>query len=159
MIRPTKRRSKKRRPIRQCRTTAPAALPLEEAPALTAEELLETLLERIARGGKLCREVEQQLKQHPCPELETIIKVHRVLVLGLSGEAQADPERFKLVSALMKPVLEWARLEERRKQRELAEQKYRDEVAARQAEKTAPAAPKVLTPQTLEQIEHELHLF
>ena len=59
----------------------------------------------------------------------------------------------------MRPVLEWARLEEKRKQRELAEQKRRDELAARQEEKTASAAPKVLTPETLAKIEHELSLF
>lgn len=126
---------------------------------MSPEELLERLLEQIAQGGKLCQEVERQLKDHLCPELETIIKLHRVLVLKLSGEADAMPERFKLVSALMKPLLEWARLEEKRKQRELAEQKYRDEVAARQAVGADHAAPKVLTPETLEKIERELSLF
>jgi hypothetical protein len=122
------------------------------------EELQERLLEQIAEGGKLCQEIESQLRQHPSPELETIIKLHRVLVLSLSAEAQAMPERFHLVSALMRPVMEWARLEEKRKVRELAEQKYRDEAAAQKAkEDSGPGSS--LTPETLEKIERELNLF
>ena len=125
-----------------------------------ARELQERLLAQIAEAGKLCQEVEAELSQHRCPELETIIKLHRVLALRLSGEAEAIPDHFKLVSSLMKPLIEWARLEEKRKQRELAEQKYRDELATQKAAATAQQqGPKVLTPKTLEKIEHELKLF
>lgn len=98
----------------------------ESAAALDPQELRERLLAQIAQAGKLCQEVEDQLSHYRCPKLETIIKLHRLLVLRLSGEAEAIPDHFKLVSSLMKPLMEWARLEERRKQRELAEQKYRD---------------------------------
>lgn len=128
-------------------------------PDLSPEELLESLLAQIAEGGKLCQEIDRQFKQHLCPELETIIKLHRSLVLGLCGKAHSRPKRYALVSALMKPVMEWARLEENRKRREWAEQKYREETAARQAATTERAAPKVLTPETLERIERELNLF
>jgi len=121
------------------------------------QELQELLLERILAGGKLCHEVESQLRQFPSPELETIIKLHRVLVLGLSAEAQTRPGRFNLVAALMKPVMEWARLEEKRKLRELAEQKYRDQSAAKKSEQNGPGAS--LTPGTLDKIERELNLF
>lgn len=133
-----------------------------EAPSearVSAQELQEQLLERIAQGGKLCREVEQQLKQHLSPELESLIKLYRMFVLRFCSEAQDAPEAFALASSLMRPVMEWARLEEKRKQRELAEQKHRDELAARQEAKAASVAPKVLTPETLERIERELHLF
>ena len=121
-------------------------------------ELQERLLEQIAEGGKLCRETENQLRQHPCPELETIIKLYRVLVLRLSAEAQAMPDRFQMMGALMRPVMEWARLEEKRKLRQLAEQKYRDETAAQKA-KEQRGADSGLMPETLKKIERELNLF
>ena len=125
---------------------------------MDAEELQERLLAQIAQTGKLCQEVEAELSQYRCPELETIIKLHRLLVLRLSGQAEAIPDHFRLVSSLMKPLMEWARLEERRKQREMAEQRYRDELAAQQAA-TAQQSCKALTPETLEKIERELKLF
>jgi hypothetical protein len=126
---------------------------------LDPDELRERLLGQIAQGARLCQEIERQFKQHLCPELETIIKAHRALVLQLCSEGQDLPERAVLVSALMRPILEWARLEEKRRQREWNEQRYRDESAARQAAATAKTAPKVLTPATLERIERELNLF
>lgn len=136
---------------------------LEESSTLAAPldeiDLEERLLEQIGRGGKLCREIETQLRQHPSPELETIIKLHRVMVLRLSSEAQAVPEMFKLVSGLMKPLMEWARLEEQRKTRELAERKYQDEVAAQEAAKGQEGPGTALKTETLEKIEHELKLF
>ncbi len=140
----------------------PAAVPpapSEISPALSADELREQLLEQVAEGGRLCRELETRLNQCPAPELEVLMKFYRVLVLKACGEAQAAPERLAFFSALMKAILEWARLEEKRKQRELAEQKYLDEVSARQTANSARSEPKVLTPETLKKIEHELHLF
>lgn len=130
-----------------------------EVPKPSQEELQELLLARIADGGKLCREIERQFKEHLCPRLATLIKVHRNLVLSFCSEAREMPERVVLISALMKPVMEWARLEEKRKQRKWTEHKYRDEVAARQAAASQPAGAKVLSLETLERIERELKLF
>jgi len=117
----------------------------------------ESLLERIAEGAQLCRDIEEQLREHPAPELETIIKMYRTLVLRLSAEAPAVPELRHLVSTFIKPVLDWARLEEKRKDRELAEQRRRE--AAQQKTAQAGANGSALKPETLEEIEHELHLF
>ena len=138
-------------------TVAPA--PAEIPAALSAEELREQLLEQVAEGGRLCRELETRLNQCPAPELEVLIKFYRVLVLKACGEAQAGPERLAFFSALMKAILEWARLEEKRKQRELTEQKYHDDLSAREKAEASRLGPKVLTPETLKKIEHELHLF
>jgi hypothetical protein len=126
-----------------------------------AQRLQESLLDRIERGAKLCQELEAQLRQHPAPELETIIKLHRVLVLRLSADAQAVPALLQWVTALMKPVMDWARLEEKRRERELAEQKYREQAAARLAakEKGQNSRAQALKPETLEKIERELNLF
>ena len=115
----------------------------------------------MAHGAELCDQVQTLLRNKPGPELETIIQLHRVLVLKLSAEAQGAPELLKLVNILMKPLLDWARLEESRKERELAEKKYRDQLEAQQAgkqeEQRDPDQP--LRPATLEKIERELHLF
>jgi hypothetical protein len=116
-----------------------------------AQALQETLLERIAEGAKMCREFQEQLRQHPAPDLETLIKLHRVLVLTLSADAQASPALLPLITALMKPVMDWARLEEKRKDRELAAAR----LAAKEGHDRSAGA---LRPETIEKIEHELHL-
>jgi len=156
-------------PVMRPRRRRPNAPPRFESPLTEATDpipedpraLQERLLDQIAEGAKSCQEIESRLRLHKAPELETIIQLHRVLVLRLSAEAQADPELFKLISTLMKPVMDWARLQETRKDRELAEQRYRDQVAAQKAaveqEQRGPA--EALRPATLEKIEHELRLF
>ncbi len=159
------RSSSNSRTRRRQRKPAPELLAAETRPEDPAPEdlqrLQETLLEQIAQGATVCREIESQLRKHSAPELETIIKLHRVLVLKLSAESRAAPELLHLVATLMKPVMDWARLEEKRKDRELAWQKYRDQLAAQQAAKAKenrePAG--ALRPETLEKIEHELNLF
>jgi hypothetical protein len=125
-----------------------------------AAEAQERLLDQIARGAKTCREMVEALRKCPAPELETIIQLHRVLVLKLSAEAEVVPGALQLVSGLMKPVMDWARLEEKRKERELAEQKLREQAAARLAakEKSQSGKNPALKPETIEKIEQELGL-
>jgi hypothetical protein len=127
----------------------------------TARGCQEQLLNQIEQGAKHCQEIEAQLRTHPAPGLETIIKLYRVLVLKLSAELQARPEKLALINSLIKPVLDWERLEEKRKDRELEQQKYRDQLAAKEAERTKNQAGQdgALQPKTLERIEHELNLF
>ena len=115
------------------------------------------MLAQIAEGAGLCVEVERQLSRNPTPQLETLIKLYRVLVLKICVEAEGAPSLLKLANELMRPVLEWARLEEKRKERELGEQKYRDQVEKAAREKCDGAAG-ALTPETLAKIERELKL-
>ena len=120
------------------------------------------LLEQIAAGTRHCAEVEKEFGQNPPPELETIIKLHRVIILQLSAQMDARPEATRLAMALMKPVMDWARLQEQRRERELSEQKYRDQMAAQKAvierELKAARAEGGISPETLEKIERELKL-
>jgi hypothetical protein len=109
------------------------------------------LLEQLAQAATLCEEVQRQLGLGQGPALETILKLHRVLVLKFSLEAEGAPEKLKLVAALMKPILDYARLEEKAKARE---QQAREAARANPGQE-APA----LTPATLERIERELNLF
>ena len=121
------------------------------------------LLDQISRGAALCREIEAKLARNPAPELETLIKLCRVLILKLSLEVNQAPRLLKLVNDLMKPVLDWARLEEKRKEREFAEHKYHEQTAAeraaREKARSEAGGEKALSPETLEKIERELKLF
>ena len=118
----------------------------------------EQLLDQIARAAERCREVEELLSRNPAPELETLIKLHRVLILKFSLEAEVAPELLKLAKDLMRPVMDWARLQEQCKRRELAELKYRDQVEAQKAARDKAAHGEALSPETLEKIERELKL-
>ncbi len=149
----------KRRPVQPAQESRAV-----EAPEFTAEDarrLQESLLTRIAQGATLCRELEAQLHQNPAPELETIIKLYRVLLLKLSAEIQAVPDLRHLVSTLMKPVMDWARLEEKRKDREWIEQQARESAVARQAKRNGENGhtEHALNSETLKKIERELKLF
>jgi hypothetical protein len=142
--------------------------PSTGAPALEAAredlrgQVQEELLAQITHGGRLCLEIEKQFGENPAPELETLIKLYRVLILKFSLEAQVAPELFRLVTDLMKPVMEWARLQEKRRERELAEQKYRDQAEAQKAsqakEQQARSGEAALTSETIEKIQRELKL-
>ena len=147
------RRSKRRH---QTAASAGNGAPTERRPPGKGRQ--ERLLDRIARAAERCREVEELLGRIPAPELETLIKLHRVLILKFSLEAEVAPELLKLAKDLMKPVLDWARLEEQCKRRELTEQKYRDQVEAEKAARDKTNHGEGLTPETLEKIERELKL-
>ena len=122
----------------------------------------ERLLEQINAAARHCHQVEQQFGNNPPPELETLIKVHRVIVLQLSAQKEFKAETVRQITALMKPVMDWARLQEQVKARELAEAKYRDQVEAQKAalerEINAAKIEGGLSPETLENIERELNL-
>ncbi len=124
-------------------------------------KLQEELLEQIALAARHCRELESQFGQHPAPGLETIIKLHHTLVLNLSLKAEETPDVLRRVRDLMKPIMDWAQLQEKRRQRELAEQKYRDQVEAQKAARAREEQPGggALSPETLGKIERELNLF
>lgn len=122
----------------------------------------ERLLKQITSGAKQCREVEAAFGRSPAPELETIIKLHRVLALQFATRASADPGMVELAERASKMALEFAKLEEKRADRELAEQKYRDQVAEKRAvierEIGQAKARGGVTAETLAKIEAELKL-
>ena len=119
------------------------------------EELQEQLLVQIAYAASHCAGIERAFGENPPPQLETLIKVYRVLILKLSAEAQANQDQFKLAISLMKPVLDWERFEDARRQRERADEKER---ATQRAARNREAGEDALRPETLEQIERELSL-
>jgi hypothetical protein len=104
-------------------------------------------LDGLRDAARLCLEVEPQLRGLEAPDLEIIIKLHRVLLLALSLEAKTRPEKIALIKDLIKPVMQWAQLEEKRKQRELDLKKAGEGHAA-----------ETFSPECLEKIERELQL-
>jgi hypothetical protein len=122
----------------------------------------EALLAQIASGARQCKEVEKQFAENPAPALETIIKLQRVLIMKLSVQANADPALIELVAKLTKPTMEFAKLQEKRREMELAEAKYRDQVARSkremESEISKAKAGGGITAETIEKIERELKL-
>jgi len=122
----------------------------------------EQLLKQIASGANQCREVEKAFGQNPAPELETIIKIHRVLALQFATRANVDSTMLEMSERASRMALEFAKLAEKRAERELAESKYRDQVAERkraiEAELSKGKSSGGITPETLSKIEAELKL-
>jgi hypothetical protein len=134
----------------------------KSAQEVALEEDREWLLAQIGEGARHCKAIEAEFGKNAAPELETLIQLHRVMVLQLIGKGKTARETIGLVTALMRPVMEWARLQEKRKTRELAEERYRAQVeaekAANQRELEAANSEGGLSPETLEKIERELRL-
>jgi hypothetical protein len=83
------------------------------------------LLQQIATGAQQCKEVEEQFGENPAPELETLIKLHRVLIMKLSTQASADPgSMMETLFFAMKPVMDFAKLQDKAKDREFAISKF-----------------------------------
>ena len=121
-------------------------------------QLQNDILAQIERGAKLCAEIERAFGEHPAPELETLLKMHRTLLLTLTTRAKDHLELVPLVVQLMRAVIEARRLDEQRRVRELAERKLEA-----QREMNAAATPegdkaRAIRPETLAQIEKDIHL-
>src|ERR1039458_9262786 len=99
--------------------------------ALRQSRLEAQLLGRIASGARQVSAVEQQFGKNPAPELETLIKLHRVLILQLSTQGNANPEFLKLADQLMRTAMEFisGQTKAAHKERELklAEDKFQIE--------------------------------
>lgn len=83
-----------------------------------AERLQKMMLRLIIEGARQTDALERQLASHPPPELETLLKLHRVLILQLTLNAADHSDRLKVAQELMRPLLQWAQLEEKRRARE-----------------------------------------
>lgn len=85
--------------------------------------LEDRLLSQIASGARQVREVEQQFGKAPAPELEMLVKLHRVLILKLATEGNVDAEKLELVNRMMREVQKFARLEQLGEQNKLEARK------------------------------------
>ena len=90
--------------------------------AARSSRLQASLLAQIATGAQQCKAVERQFARNAAPELETLIKLHRVLILQLSTQGNANPEFLKLADQLMRTAMEFVsgQTKAAHKERELA---------------------------------------
>ena len=84
--------------------------------------LQQALLEQIASGAVQCKEVEKQFGENPAPAMETLIKLHRVLIMKLSTAGNVDPDYLKLADQLTRTAMEYTSGQTKfaQKERELA---------------------------------------
>lgn len=136
---------------------------------LLSQRERDQLLDRITSGASQVREVEERFKDNPAPELETVIKIYRVLILQLSTSGQTDPELLKLANRLTQTIMDFisgqtkARLEEQKlaiadRRTKLLEKKADAYDRAQAALTEAKNSKGGITPETLTRIERELNL-
>ena len=85
----------------------------------------EQLIQQITSGANQCREVEAAFGAHPAPELETVIKLHRVLAMQFATRANVDPKMMEQAERATKMVLEFAKLLEKRRVTDLDERRVK----------------------------------
>jgi hypothetical protein len=66
------------------------------------------LLGQIATGAEQCAAVEEAFKKNPAPHVETIIKLHRLLIFNLSTKGQTHPDLVRLADKLTQTVIQFS---------------------------------------------------
>lgn len=123
-----------------------------------------TLLGRITNGSRLHSEVKAQFGENPAPELDTLIQLHRVLIMQLSAQAATSPELIQQASAAMRTVMEYtagqtrAALESRKLELQERRVVLLEQKAAAFDQVKAAVNSGGITPETLSKIERELKL-
>jgi DNA-binding phage protein len=139
---------------------------------LRSERRQAAVLAQIVSGSRQAEEVEKKFTNHAAPELDTIIKLHRVLAMQLATQAVDNPELINLARDLTQTVISYTtgqtRAAQKNRELELAtaahEQRlteYQDKVAAQKREiESALGVVKAggLTPETLQRIEEAARL-
>jgi DNA-binding phage protein len=82
------------------------------------------LLDQIASGAQQVREVEKQFSKNPAPELDTLIKLQRVILLSLSTQAGTDPSTLELIGNSFRAVMDSEKLKLKRQELELNKEKF-----------------------------------
>lgn len=126
--------------------------------AQRSQAMQSRLLAQITTGARACKEVEAQFAKTEAPALDTLIQLHRVVIMQLATRAGTDPELIEVMTGAMKPVLEFAKLElkgreftqsgahfkqtlaQKEKELALAEEKFRREMCERLLDEANAAA-------------------
>ncbi|NBV25383.1 MAG: hypothetical protein EBS05_26150, partial [Proteobacteria bacterium] len=91
---------------------------------MRAADLRERLLDQITTAAQSCKEAEGRFRKAQPPGLNTLVKLHRVIIMQLATQSDTDPELIRLASGAMKPVLDYAKLELRHKEFGLQQRKF-----------------------------------
>mgnify|MGYP007071578106 CR=1 FL=1 len=122
------------------------------------------VLAQITSGSRQSAEVEKQFAKNPAPQLETLIKLHRVIAMQLATQSVDHPELIEVANGLTKTVMDYA---SGLTKAEIEKQKLAlSDRRVKLLEQKAAAFDKVkeavnsggLTPETLTKIERELKL-
>jgi len=116
------------------------------------------VLTHISDSTRQWRKYEAAFDKNSSPPIEHLLKLLRVVLLELNSKVKPDAATLRLIPGLMRPLIQWNRLEEQRKRRRLTERARRQELATRKAVEPASGTPKGLKPETLRLIEAELNL-
>lgn len=90
------------------------------------EDEREKMLYGVATGAEKCRELDEAFAKNPAPELSLLIKLLKNLILNLNLNPDTAPEHLELATNLMRPVIEFARIEQKQRDAELNLEKFRD---------------------------------
>jgi hypothetical protein len=91
----------------------------------SAELDQDRLLAQIATGAAQCQALKKEFGTNAPPEMDTLISLLRVLILQFSTQASANPELVNMIGGLLRPVLVWAKLQDKAKDRELVERRVK----------------------------------
>lgn len=101
------------------------------------ERMRERLMGSIATGAKLNADLDAAFAKSPAPGMERIAELLKVLTLQLAVQGGTDPEMLGMVPALLRPVVDHMKVEQRDREIELAQEKFAFlKAKAEQAEKT-----------------------
>ena len=84
----------------------------------------ERILGSITSGAQTTREIEKQFGKHPPPETAQLVKVLKVITMQLSLQSTANPLLLEMVNPLMRSILDFAKIQEKRADREQDREKW-----------------------------------
>jgi len=131
---------------------------------LRSERREAAILSQITNGARQSAEVEKQFHKNPAPQLETIIKLHRVMIMQLATRSVDNPDLIEITNSLTKTVMDFvsgqtkaeiekAKISQGERKLVLLERKAAAFDQVKQAVNSGG-----LTPETLTKIERELKL-
>jgi len=76
------------------------------------QQAQDTVLSSIARGAQLNRTITSAQAKDAPPEMLTIIGLLKTMILQLSVNAADNPELLEMLPALMRPVVDWLKIQQ-----------------------------------------------
>lgn len=81
----------------------------------------------ISSGAHMTRQIEAAYQENPAPEIETLIKLCKTLVMQLSVQGATDPQQLQVANSLFGSVLEFLKIQEKAEDRKLNRDKFQIE--------------------------------
>jgi hypothetical protein len=106
------------------------------------------MIEQIRTGSAATKKVAQEFAENPAPEIALVIKMIQVLVMKFSAQANVDPAQIEYLVALLKPVMDWVKIQEHGKDRDFAVNKWQWD-AAKECLKKLPALKAIVQDKSL----------